>query len=120
MNPHASITNEGNFAPVDLFAGDFPRVARKVTILAGAGALTPGTVLGRITTGGKYVVSASASSDGSQTPNAILAQSVTVGGTDAEAIVYFTGEFRPEKLTFGAGHTAASTRIGLRSLSIFI
>ena len=43
MNPHASITNEGTFAPIDLFAGDFPRVQRKVTILAGAGALTPGT-----------------------------------------------------------------------------
>lgn len=120
MNPHASITNEGTFAPIDLFAGDFPRVQRKVTILAGAGALTPGTVLGRITADGKYRLSASASSDGSQTPNAVLAQSLTVGGTDAEAIVYFTGEFRSERLTFGAGHSAASTRVGLRALSIFI
>jgi len=103
-----------------LIAGDFPRVTRKVTIASGAGLLVAGTLLGRITASKKFVTSASASSDGSQTPNAVLAGAVDATAADAEAIVYLTGEFNAGQLILGTGHTADTVRDGLRDLSIFI
>jgi hypothetical protein len=119
MNPHASIATEGTYAPVDLFESDLGRIERKVTIASGAGVLAPGSVLGRITTGGKFVLSDATEDDGSQTPRAILAQTVDATSADAEAIVYEAGNFRLAALIFGYQHTAASARDGLRSLGIF-
>lgn len=118
----AGFTAEGTFTPVQLFASEsgLPAITRKVTIPANAGALVAGTVLGKITVGGKFVKSLSASSDGSQTPRAILAHDITVGASDTEVMAYFTGHFRSAALTFGAGHTAASTTDGLRSLGIHL
>lgn len=120
---HASgVTAEGTFTPVQLFASEhaWPPICRKVTIAAGSGTLAAGTVLGKITSGGKFVKSLSASSDGSQTPTAILADPVTADGSDAEAMAYFTGHFRSAALTFGTSHTAASTAAGLRALGIHL
>lgn len=119
-NIHATMSATESYAPDNLFAGDFPRVERKVVIAADAGALVRGAVLGRITTGGKYVLSLSAEDDGSQTPDAILAHDISASDADQDAIVYFTGEFRPEALNIGTAHSAASIRVGLRAKSIFI
>jgi hypothetical protein len=121
MNPHASINNEGTrVAPLDLFESDFPRIERKRTIASGAGVLKAGTVLGKITVGGKYVTSASALANGAQTPDAVLAHDVDATAADAEAILYFVGDFRTAALTIGAGHTADSIRDGLRAKNIHI
>lgn len=106
-------------AAKNLFAGDFPIVTRKVTIPAGA-ALSQGAVLGKITASGKYVLSVAAAGDGSEAPKAVLAEDVAASGSDREAIVYLTGQYIPGALTFGAGHTAASTRDALRLFSIFV
>lgn len=103
-----------------LIAGDFPRITRKRTIASGAGVLAAGTVLGRITASGKLVKSASASSDGSQAVHAILAEDVDASAADIEAVVWFTGDFNPDAMTFGTGHTATSTRDAFRDMSIFI
>lgn len=51
-----------------------------ITIAGGAGIVSPGSVLGRVTATGKYVVSAAGASDGSQVPAAI-----TIYGADASA-----------------------------------
>lgn len=69
---------------------------------------------------GKYKTSLAAATDGSQTPRAILAHDITVGASDTEAMAYFTGHFRSAALTFGTGHTAASTTDGLRTLGIHL
>lgn len=42
-----------------------------VTVASGAGVIAPGTVLGKLTTGGKYVPSPATGSDGSQTAVAV-------------------------------------------------
>lgn len=114
------VTSLGELKHDNLFAGSFPVVTRKRTILTGQGVLKRGTVLGRITAGGKFVKSLSASADGSQTPREILAHDVDATAADKEAITYLTGEFNASELTIGAGHTAASIRDGLQDLSIFI
>lgn len=116
----ASFSNTATVALASLIAGEFPRVTRKVTIVSGAGALGAGTVLGRITASKKYLTSLAAAEDGSEEVTAILGEPVDATAADAEAIVYLTGEYRADALTFGAGHTAASTRDDLRALSIFI
>lgn len=53
----------------------------------GAGTLKAGTVLGKITSGGKYAASPASGSDGSQTAVAILAHNVDISGGDVEAAV---------------------------------
>jgi hypothetical protein len=44
------VTTQAN-TQVQLFAGDFPRVRKPITLVSGAGVLTKGTVLGKITKG---------------------------------------------------------------------
>ena len=102
-----------------LIAGDGMPVVTE-SIVLDTGNLSRGAVLGRITASGKYVLSASAASDGSQTPVAILAESTDATGADKTTVAYLTGEFNTAALTFGAGHTAASTRAALRDAGIFL
>ena len=58
------------------------RSRENITIASGAGIVAPGSVLGRVTATGKYVVSAVGATDGSQTPAAI-----NIYGADASAEV---------------------------------
>lgn len=109
---------EGSYTPDKLFDRD--TMSLKVTIASGAGALARGTLLGKITSGGKYVKSASASSDGSQAPTAILAHPVDATSADVEAIVFIKGRFAIQGMTFGTGHTAASVYDALRDLGIYL
>lgn len=110
--------SEGSYTPDKLFDRD--TLPLKVTVASGAGVLARGAVLGRVTANGKYRLSASASSDGSQTPTAILAHAVDATSGDVEAIVYIRGRFNSGAVTFGAGHTAASTFDALRDVGIYL
>ena len=110
---------EGSYSPDNLIAGDFPRVTRTVTLTGGA-ALTRGAVLGIVTANGKHTLSASAAGDGSQTPDAILAVDADPSGGDVQALVFLSGEFNENALSFGTGHTADSVRQALRQRSIFL
>ena len=62
-----------------------------VTIASGAGKLEPGTVLGRITTGGKYTSFAPGASNGSQNASGILWDSVDTSAADASAVILLRG-----------------------------
>lgn len=115
----ASFGTEGTYVPDALIAGDFPIRTRLVTLVSGQNVVR-GAVLGQITTGGKYALSLSAASDGSQAVKAIAAESVDATGGDKQIVIYEAGDFNEDKLTFGTGHTAASTRDALRDLSIFL
>lgn len=102
-----------------LISGTQPVADDEVTILAGA-AYVRGTVLGRITASDKYTLSASAAGNGSEEPSAILLHDIPADVADRKASVGFTGQFNPDALTLGAGHTIASIRFGLRRLGIFL
>ena len=119
MTRAEGFTNQGDYTPDNLLAGEYPRIERLVTIAAGAD-LTKGAVLGRITASGKFKLSASASSDGSQTPDAILAEKASAAGADVQAVVYFSGEFNENALTLGAGHTLDAVRLTLKAKSIYL
>lgn len=115
----AGFSADGTYVPDALIAGDFPLRTEKVTIVSGQN-LQRGALLGKITSGGKYNLSLSAASDGSQTPVAILAEDVDASGGDKDGIVYISGDFNQDAITFGASHTAASVKAGLRDLGIYL
>jgi hypothetical protein len=108
----------GVFTPDNLLAGDFPRVADGVTILAGR-SLTRGAVLGRVTASGKCKAVDSGQTDGSQTIHAVLAEDVDASLADASGVVYLTGEFNENALTFGGTDTPDTHRDAARLKSIF-
>ena len=62
-----------------------------VTLASGAGKLAPGTVLGKITTGGKYTGLAPAATNGSQTAAGILWAAVDATAADALGVVVLRG-----------------------------
>jgi len=102
-----------------LIAGDFPIDTKSITLISGQN-LTRGTLLGKITASGKYTKSLAASSDGSQTPEAILAEACDASAGDKKTTIYQTGQFNQNAVIFGTGHTAATTAAGLRNKSIFL
>ena len=117
---HASgFTNQGEYKPCNLLAGEYPRIERIITIASGS-ALTKGSVLGRVTASGKFILSEGDATDGSETPDAILAEDVDASEEDKQAVVYFSGEFSENALTLGGSFTLDDIRAGLRSKSIFL
>lgn len=110
---------QGSYAPDTLLAGEFPRVTAVGTIASGQN-LTQGAVLGKITASGKFVLSLSGAVDGSETPDAILAEDCDASAADRKAVVYLSGEFNTTALTIGTGHTAASIKDGLRARGIYL
>ena len=62
-----------------------------VTIASGAGKLEPGTVLGKITTGGKYTTLAPAATNGSQNAAGILWDTVDASTSDAPGVIMLRG-----------------------------
>lgn len=92
-------------------------IDESITLVSGQN-LARGALLGKITSGGKYTLSLSGASDGSQTPVAILAEATDASGGDKVTVAYFRGDFDASAVTFGASHTAASTKVALRALGI--
>ena len=120
-------THYPSYDPTALFAGSEASPASDpVTIASGsnvAGALLlRGTILGLVTATGKYVVSTSAATDGSQTPRAVLAADCDSSLGDVVSPAYFSGSFADYCCTFGAGQTQATVEAELRAANsgIFI
>lgn len=58
-----------------------------VTVASGAGVIAPGTVLGKLTTGGKYTPSPATGSDGSQTGVAVALYGCDATSADQKLVV---------------------------------
>ena len=92
------VTSE-SFSLDKLIAGDHPTVQMPIVITSGAGSLAAGTVLGRITTGGKYAAYDNGHSDGTEVARAILPFAVDATSADVDTTAYFHGEFNEDALT---------------------
>lgn len=68
----------------------------------------------------KFKLSASAAVDGSQVPVAVLAEDCAAAGGDKVSSIYLTGEFNAAAMTFGTGHTKASTLWNLSQRNIYL
>ncbi|MBO6775862.1 MAG: head decoration protein [Marinibacterium sp.] len=66
-------------------------IRETVTIASGAGKLAPGTVLGKITTGGKYTVLTPGATNGSQNAAGIVWAGVDATDADAPGVVVLRG-----------------------------
>lgn len=94
-------------------------VSRKGTLASGQ-KLTRGALLGKVTAGGAFKLSASAASDGSQNPVVVLAHDADATAGAVEILFYERGDFNIAAMTFGTGHTADSVRDALRDLNIIL
>jgi len=102
-----------------LRGGDFPVRFAMVMIAAGE-VLAEGSVLGEVTAAEEYKLSASAATDGSESPSVVLWEDVDATDGPVEAEVMLTGDLRSAALTLGEGHTIASVRKALRPWSLFV
>ena len=95
---------------------NWARSRDKVTIeggSGGAGKLYAGAVLGKLTSGGKYVLSPKTGADGSQTAVAILFDDVDATAGDVVAtVVAREAEVRAEELNYDATVTSLSDQQG--------
>lgn len=82
--------------------------------------LVRGSLLGKITASGKLTLSLSASSDGSETPYAVLNAPIDALSSDKACPIILGGELNANSITFGAGHTAITTKDGLRTEGIIL
>jgi hypothetical protein len=93
-------------------------------ILAGAGALPKGRVLGKILEGadaGKYTSVLSTAVDGSENADCVLGVAVDATGADDVASAgYFTGDLNSNALTFGGADTVATHTDAMRAKGMFV
>jgi hypothetical protein len=119
MDPN--FQSEGSFAYDNLLAGDFPRATKTVTLISGQNQ-PRGALLGKITASGKYTLSLAAAEDGSEVPCAVLGKATDASDGDLKTVVYQTGEFNEDAITYGTGHSksTAATVDACRERSIFL
>lgn len=115
----ASFTSD-SYTPDQLIANNANLLnGRRVTLTAGQN-LARGAVVGKVSANDKYALSLSAGADGSEVPDAILAEDCDASAGDTSALVYFRGDFNERALTLGAGHTVDSIREGFRGKGIIL
>jgi len=120
MDPYnPGFSTSAAYDPNGLFASDQPAYIRPVTIVSGQN-LAAGAVLGQITTGGKFKLSATAASDGSQTQVAVLLGAVDASAGDKAGLAAFSGGFKQQRLVFGDGHTPDSAWRALSARRIYL
>ncbi|PMY56141.1 MULTISPECIES: head decoration protein [Pseudomonas] len=107
------------YVPDQLSAGSFPVMIDTAVIAAGQ-SLKRGAVLGQVKTSGEYVLCASAATDGSEAPRAILDQTTDTSQGAQVAPIRLTGEVLGSQLTLGVGLSLAQAKAALRDLCLFI
>ncbi len=99
-----ALTNRTRAGGFMVSEANWARSREKVTIAGGtggAGIVYAGTVLGKLTSGGKYVPSPNTGSDGSQTAVAILWEDVDATDADVVAsVIRRDAEVRASDLTY--------------------
>ena len=89
-----------------------------VTLASGAGKLAPGTVLGRITTGGKYTVLTPGATNGSQNAAGLLWGPADAIDADAPGVIIVRGPaiVNRHEIVWPEGITEAQTTTALTAL----
>lgn len=93
------VVNSQELTDIQLFAGDFPRVTKAVTIASGQGELAAGTVLGKITASGEYGAYDNTNNDGTETAKLILKETIDATSAAVKCNAYVTGCFDKSALT---------------------
>lgn len=110
------------YTPNNLFAGDAPIRTLPVTVLSGQN-LPAYSVVGKISTSGKYVLSVVGAGDGSESPDGILVNTVDASSGDTQGIIYIAGDFNYNSLNVDVSHDIDSIResfVTTRARSIYL
>lgn len=87
------------------------RSRETITVASGAGVIAPGSVLGKITASGKYLVSAIGATDGSQTAAAVSLYGCDASTDDQKiAAIVCDAEVNGNILTFNADRDQPAER----------
>lgn len=125
----SAVTNSGVFAVVDpdginigiaVVGTAFVGGGITFTIADGAADFIVGDFFTLVVSAGsgKLKKATLAATDGSNKVYGVLAEDVDATAADAEAVVYLTGEFNEDALTFGTGLTKANTKEEARAKNI--
>jgi hypothetical protein len=118
QNPFSPGMKSSLFVPDQLVAGPLQLVTDIGTITGGA--FKRGTVLGVITTSGKYTLCIQTASDGSEKPAAILIDDVDAESVDQSGGIYLMGEFNQNRVIIDESWTLPAMKGALRPMAIFL
>lgn len=108
----APVFTEGRH-PGEFLMNELPGTQSRevVTVASGAGIIAPGSVLGKLTSGGKYQLSPATGADGSETADAIALYGCDATSADQKITVIKRGsEVNGNMLTFHASVNDAAKR----------
>lgn len=106
-----------DYTPNNLIAGDFLRIERVVEIHSASATVKFGTVLGKVTEGGKYKVCTKAARDGSENAVCIAAADGQAGDS---VRAYFSGIFSEENIILDSSLNVDDVRDNLHIRSVFL
>lgn len=119
QNPFRPGVTHSVFNPDQLISGQL-QVVTDTGIIAKAGILKRGTILGMVTASGEYVISKKDATDGSEIPCAILVDDVDTTTDAVSGGLYLMGEFNQNRIIFDDTWTTAGLKAAMRPLSIFL
>ncbi|HBL6966159.1 head decoration protein [Morganella morganii] len=119
QNPFRPGVTHSVFNPDQLISGPL-QVVTDTSIIAKAGILKRGTILGKVTDSGEYALSKKGAADGSEIPCAILADDVDTTDSSVSGGVYLMGEFNQNRIIHDESWTAAELKDALRKFSVFL
>ena len=105
----------------NLFSNVMQPAIRGIEKLVAGGSVVRGQALGQITSSKSLTALDVDNNDGSNTIYAIAAETVdnSAGGATVDILVYYSGQFNQDALTFASGETAATHKSAARKLNIF-
>ncbi|EML9904652.1 head decoration protein [Morganella morganii] len=119
QNPFRPGVTHSVFNPDQLISGPL-QVVTDTGIIAKAGILKRGTILGMVTASGEYVISKKDATDGSEIPCAILVDDVDTTTDAVSGGLYLMGEFNQNRIIFDGTWTTAGLKAAMRPFSIFL
>lgn len=119
QNPFQPGVRQAVFNPDQLISGPL-QVVTDTGIIAKAGILKRGTILGKVKDSGEYAPSKKGAEDGSEIPCAILVDDVNTTTDAASGGLYLMGEFNQNRIIHDESWTAAELKDALRQFSIFL
>lgn len=103
------IAPDGSLVGYGTVAVAFTSTHLNFTVADGATDFVVGDTFTIAVTGtGKYKIALAAATDGSHQPVAIAAEDIDASAADLVGVIYRTGEFNQNDLTYGTGHTATT------------
>lgn len=108
-----------SYTPDNFLTGSKQVTTITITVKGGQGIVPARSVMG-FNGSDLALLSASGASDGSEVPKVITTDAIDTTAGDVTVGAYADGEFNPDALNLGTGHTVASVTAALRDAGIYL